>query len=134
LICNALRFVLTLFFLKKKNSNMFQYLCSITLRCKMGSFMSMQIKIVSQRDVVAGLIFLIIIYKFLFIYWDLYACLHVLFAAKEELFPVADATAFFTDLHHILRVIAAGNIRTLCHHRLNLLEQVDCFLLKTISD
>ncbi|KAK7286918.1 hypothetical protein RJT34_22279 [Clitoria ternatea] len=43
--------------------------------------------------------------------------------AKEELFPVADATSFFTDLHHILRVIAAGNIRTLCHHRLNLLEQ-----------
>ncbi|XP_059462294.1 AMP deaminase [Corylus avellana] len=43
--------------------------------------------------------------------------------SKEELFPVADATAFFTDLHHILRVIAAGNIRTLCHHRLNLLEQ-----------
>ncbi|XP_011095034.1 AMP deaminase isoform X2 [Sesamum indicum] len=26
-------------------------------------------------------------------------------------------------LHHILRVIAAGNIRTLCHHRLVLLEQ-----------
>ncbi|KAF5476287.1 hypothetical protein F2P56_008018 [Juglans regia] len=43
--------------------------------------------------------------------------------ANEELFPVADATTFFTDLHHILRVIAAGNIRTLCHHRLNLLEQ-----------
>ncbi|XP_048319667.2 AMP deaminase isoform X2 [Ziziphus jujuba] len=43
--------------------------------------------------------------------------------AKEELFPVADATTFFTDLHYILRVIAAGNIRTLCHHRLNLLEQ-----------
>ncbi|KAL2593260.1 hypothetical protein AAZX31_12G132800 [Glycine max] len=42
---------------------------------------------------------------------------------KEELFPVADATTFFTDLHHLLRVIAAGNIRTLCHHRLNLLEQ-----------
>ncbi|KAJ6913313.1 myoadenylate deaminase [Populus alba x Populus x berolinensis] len=42
---------------------------------------------------------------------------------KEELFPVADATMFFTDLHHILRVIAIGNIRTLCHHRLNLLEQ-----------
>ncbi|KAG2380707.1 AMP deaminase [Vigna angularis] len=42
---------------------------------------------------------------------------------NEELFPVADATTFFTDLHHILRVIAAGNIRTLCHHRLNLLEQ-----------
>ncbi|KAE9622240.1 hypothetical protein Lal_00032567 [Lupinus albus] len=43
--------------------------------------------------------------------------------SKEELFPVADATTFFTDLHHILRVIAAGNIRTLCHYRLNLLEQ-----------
>ncbi|KAL6142297.1 hypothetical protein ACLB2K_060580 [Fragaria x ananassa] len=43
--------------------------------------------------------------------------------SKEELYHVADATTFFTDLHHILRVIAAGNIRTLCHHRLNLLEQ-----------
>ncbi|KAI4353380.1 hypothetical protein L6164_002336 [Bauhinia variegata] len=43
--------------------------------------------------------------------------------STEELFPVADATTFFTDLHHILLVIAAGNIRTLCHHRLNLLEQ-----------
>ncbi|KAK8939785.1 AMP deaminase [Platanthera guangdongensis] len=42
---------------------------------------------------------------------------------KENLYPVADATSFFTDLHHILRVISAGNIRTLCHHRLNLLEQ-----------
>nr|KJB76976.1 hypothetical protein B456_012G115700 [Gossypium raimondii] len=42
---------------------------------------------------------------------------------RRELFPVADATTFFTDLHHILRVIAAGNIRTLCFHRLNLLEQ-----------
>lgn len=52
----------------------------------------------------------------------MHACL--LLAEKEELFPVADATTFFTDLHHLLRVIAAGNIRTLCHHRLNLLEQV----------
>ncbi|XP_008778143.2 probable AMP deaminase [Phoenix dactylifera] len=41
----------------------------------------------------------------------------------ERLFPVADATTFFTDLHYILRVIAAGNIRTVCHHRLCLLEQ-----------
>lgn len=41
----------------------------------------------------------------------------------EKLFPVADATTFFTDLHRILRVTAAGNIRTLCHHRLVLLEQ-----------
>ncbi|KAK1376843.1 AMP deaminase [Heracleum sosnowskyi] len=43
--------------------------------------------------------------------------------ATEKLFPVADATTFFTDLHYILKVIAAGNIRTLCHHRLVLLEQ-----------
>ncbi|XP_043724276.1 AMP deaminase-like [Telopea speciosissima] len=43
--------------------------------------------------------------------------------SKEKLFPVADATTFFTDLHHILRVTAAGNIRSLCHHRLVLLEQ-----------
>ncbi|XP_072997218.1 probable AMP deaminase [Typha latifolia] len=43
--------------------------------------------------------------------------------AKERLYPVADATTFFTDLHYILRVIATGNIRTVCHHRLNLLEQ-----------
>ncbi|KAK9127442.1 hypothetical protein Syun_016239 [Stephania yunnanensis] len=43
--------------------------------------------------------------------------------STEKLFPVADATTFFTDLHYILRVIAAGNIRTLCHHRLLLLEQ-----------
>ncbi|KAI9116211.1 hypothetical protein K1719_013141 [Acacia pycnantha] len=43
--------------------------------------------------------------------------------SKEDLFPVADATTFFTDLHHILRVIAAGNTRTICYHRLNLLEQ-----------
>ncbi|KAE8686941.1 AMP deaminase [Hibiscus syriacus] len=43
--------------------------------------------------------------------------------SRREFFPVADATTFFTDLHHVLRVIAAGNIRTLCHHRLNLLEQ-----------
>ncbi|KAL6503260.1 hypothetical protein OROHE_023889 [Orobanche hederae] len=43
--------------------------------------------------------------------------------SKEKIFPVADATTFFTDLHHILKVIAAGNIRTLCHHRLVLLEQ-----------
>lgn len=53
--------------------------------------------------------------------------------AREELFPVADATTFFTDLHHILRVIAAGNIRTLCHHRLNLLEQVKFLQLINIQ-
>ncbi|KZV15165.1 AMP deaminase [Dorcoceras hygrometricum] len=43
--------------------------------------------------------------------------------SEEKLYPVADATTFFTDLHHILKIIAAGNIRTLCHHRLVLLEQ-----------
>ncbi|KAK2656373.1 hypothetical protein Ddye_009425 [Dipteronia dyeriana] len=43
--------------------------------------------------------------------------------SRDELFPVADATTFFTDLHHILRVIALGNMRTICHHRLLLLEQ-----------
>ncbi|KAM0046913.1 putative AMP deaminase [Helianthus debilis subsp. tardiflorus] len=43
--------------------------------------------------------------------------------SKEKLFPVADATKFFTDLHHILKIIAAGNTRTVCHHRLGLLEQ-----------
>jgi hypothetical protein len=47
-----------------------------------------------------------------------------LVAAKERLYPVADATTFFTDMHYILRVLAAGDIRTVCHHRLNLLEQV----------
>ncbi|CAA6654744.1 unnamed protein product [Spirodela intermedia] len=43
--------------------------------------------------------------------------------STERLFPVADATTFFTDLHRILKVIAAGNIRTVCHRRLVLLEQ-----------
>ncbi|KAK3212334.1 hypothetical protein Dsin_017040 [Dipteronia sinensis] len=43
--------------------------------------------------------------------------------SREDLFHIADATTFFTDLHHILRVIALGNMRTLCHHRLLLLEQ-----------
>uniref|UniRef100_A0A0C9S924 AMP deaminase n=1 Tax=Wollemia nobilis TaxID=56998 RepID=A0A0C9S924_9CONI len=43
--------------------------------------------------------------------------------ATEPLFPVPDATKFFTDLHRILKIIAVGNVRTLCHHRLRLLEQ-----------
>ncbi|ONM61046.1 AMP deaminase [Zea mays] len=43
--------------------------------------------------------------------------------SKERLYPVADATTFFTDMHYVLRVLAAGDIRTVCHHRLNLLEQ-----------
>ncbi|WCJ22921.1 AMP deaminase [Euphorbia peplus] len=55
-------------------------------------------------------------------------------AKIEEFFPVADATSFFTDLHHILRVVVAGNIRTLCHHRLNLLEQKFNFHLMLNAD
>lgn len=56
----------------------------------------------------------------------------ILVSARERLYPVADATTFFTDLHYILRVIAAGNIRTVCHHRLNLLEQVIIFSLEPV--
>uniref|UniRef100_A0A7N0V6I0 AMP deaminase n=1 Tax=Kalanchoe fedtschenkoi TaxID=63787 RepID=A0A7N0V6I0_KALFE len=41
----------------------------------------------------------------------------------EELFPVASATEFFTDLHHILRIMSVGNTRSACHHRLRLLEE-----------
>jgi hypothetical protein len=59
--------------------------------------------------------------------WPL-QCLYSV-AAKERLFPVADATTFFTDMHFILRVLAAGDIRTVCHHRLNLLEQVILLIL-----
>ncbi|EFJ23750.1 hypothetical protein SELMODRAFT_174618 [Selaginella moellendorffii] len=43
--------------------------------------------------------------------------------AKEELFPVPDATTFFTDMHRILRLTGLGNVRTFCYHRLHLLEQ-----------
>uniref|UniRef100_N1R1U4 Uncharacterized protein n=1 Tax=Aegilops tauschii TaxID=37682 RepID=N1R1U4_AEGTA len=42
----------------------------------------------------------------------------------ERIYPVADATTFFTDLHYVLRMTAAGNTRTVCHNRLNLLEHV----------
>nr|GLL34259.1 probable AMP deaminase isoform X1 [Ipomoea trifida] len=41
----------------------------------------------------------------------------------EELFPVANSTTFFTDMHHLLKVMAAGSVRTACHHRLRLLEE-----------
>ncbi|KAK9189045.1 hypothetical protein WN944_020450 [Citrus x changshan-huyou] len=40
-----------------------------------------------------------------------------------ELFPVASATEFFTDMHHILRIMSIGNVRTACHHRLRFLEE-----------
>lgn len=42
----------------------------------------------------------------------------------EELFPVASATTFFTDMHHVLKVMAVGNVRSYCHHRLRFLEEV----------
>ncbi|XP_075096642.1 AMP deaminase isoform X2 [Nicotiana tabacum] len=41
----------------------------------------------------------------------------------EELFPVASATTFFTDMHHLLKVMAVGNVRSYCHHRLRFLEE-----------
>jgi AMP deaminase len=50
-------------------------------------------------------------------------CCLVVQPETEELFPVYDATTFFTDMHRILRIVALGNVRTLCHHRLRLLEQ-----------
>ncbi|KAH9310169.1 hypothetical protein KI387_038080, partial [Taxus chinensis] len=51
--------------------------------------------------------------------------IHVYATENEStpLFPVPDATTFFTDLHRILKIVAVGNVRTLCHHRLRLLEQ-----------
>lgn len=52
-----------------------------------------------------------------------------MFSDTVELFPVASATDFFTDLHHILRIMSVGNTRSACHHRLRLLEEVDINIL-----
>ncbi|KAI3467409.1 hypothetical protein Pfo_024072 [Paulownia fortunei] len=41
----------------------------------------------------------------------------------EELFPVASSTTFFTDMHHLLKVVSLGNVRSACHHRLRFLEE-----------
>ncbi|XP_004509928.1 probable AMP deaminase [Cicer arietinum] len=41
----------------------------------------------------------------------------------EELFPVASATKFFTDMDYILRVMSIGNARSACYHRLRFLEE-----------
>ncbi|KAH7515857.1 hypothetical protein FEM48_Zijuj10G0071000 [Ziziphus jujuba var. spinosa] len=41
----------------------------------------------------------------------------------EELFPVANSTTFFTDMHHLLKVMSVGNVRSACHHRLRFLEE-----------
>ncbi|XP_021908594.1 probable AMP deaminase isoform X2 [Carica papaya] len=40
-----------------------------------------------------------------------------------ELFPVASSTEFFTDMHHLLKVMSIGNVRSACHHRLRFLEE-----------
>ncbi|XP_030480378.2 AMP deaminase [Cannabis sativa] len=42
---------------------------------------------------------------------------------SEELFPVASSTAFFTDMHYLLKVMSIGNTRSTCHHRLRFLEE-----------
>ncbi|KAM7252019.1 hypothetical protein ACFE04_023902 [Oxalis oulophora] len=42
---------------------------------------------------------------------------------KVDLFPVANATRFFTDVHHLLKVMSIGNVRSVCHHRLRFLEE-----------
>ncbi|KAK4479751.1 hypothetical protein RD792_015283 [Penstemon davidsonii] len=41
----------------------------------------------------------------------------------EELFPVVSSTTFFTDMHHLLKVMSVGNVRSACHHRLRFLEE-----------
>ncbi|XP_071705271.1 AMP deaminase-like [Rutidosis leptorrhynchoides] len=40
-----------------------------------------------------------------------------------DLFPVQSATTFFTDMHHVLKVISVGNVRSACYHRLRFLEE-----------
>ncbi|XP_076939343.1 putative AMP deaminase [Bidens hawaiensis] len=40
-----------------------------------------------------------------------------------DLFPVASATTFFTDMHHVLKIISVGNVRSACFHRLRFLEE-----------
>lgn len=51
------------------------------------------------------------------------------FSDTVDLFPVASSTTFFTDMHHIIRIMAIGNVRSLCHHRLRFLEEVVLFKL-----
>ncbi|KAG2702230.1 hypothetical protein I3760_06G080900 [Carya illinoinensis] len=48
------------------------------------------------------------------------------YASKHDtadLFPVASSTQFFTDMHHLLKVLSIGNVRSVCHHRLRFLEE-----------
>ncbi|XP_042049066.1 probable AMP deaminase isoform X2 [Salvia splendens] len=48
---------------------------------------------------------------------------------SEELYPVASSTSFFTDMHHLLKVMSIGNVRSACHHRLRFLEKFRLHLL-----
>ncbi|KAJ8773718.1 hypothetical protein K2173_006368 [Erythroxylum novogranatense] len=41
----------------------------------------------------------------------------------SDLFPVVNATTFFTDMHHLLRITSIGNVRSTCYHRLRFLEE-----------
>ncbi|KAA8529476.1 hypothetical protein F0562_033725 [Nyssa sinensis] len=40
-----------------------------------------------------------------------------------DLFPVESSTAFFTDMHRLLKIVSIGNVRSTCHHRLRFLEE-----------
>lgn len=42
---------------------------------------------------------------------------------QSEFAPQRSANDFFRDLHHVLRVVNAGPVKSFCHHRLLLLEQ-----------
>ncbi|KAL5973649.1 hypothetical protein ACLOJK_030303 [Asimina triloba] len=54
-------------------------------------------------------------------------CLFILNSLTENLYPAASATTFFTDMHHVLRITSLGIVRSACHHRLRLLEEVVIF-------
>lgn len=53
--------------------------------------------------------------------WELTSCPP---ADSVEIFPVASATTFFTDMHYLLKVVSIGNVRSVCHHRLRFLDEV----------
>ncbi|XP_074309782.1 AMP deaminase-like isoform X2 [Silene latifolia] len=62
--------------------------------------------------------------------------MHV-YASKDdtvELFPVPSATQFFTDMHHILKVVSTGNVNSACYHRLRFLEEKFRLYLLVNSD
>lgn len=51
---------------------------------------------------------------------------------STELFPVASSTAFFTDMHHLLKVMSIGDVQSTCHLRLRFLEEIRSFLLRRV--